>query len=42
MFAPLITATNFFCAPTSWLSTMYRFKAASARAPAGAVMDRVS
>lgn len=42
MLAPLTTATNRFPAPISWLSMMYRFSPATARAPDGSVMDLVS
>ena len=40
--APLITTANFFPEPTSWLSKIYLFKPAKARAPAGSVTERVS
>lgn len=40
--APLITTTNFFPEPMSWLSKIYLFKPAKARAPAGSVTERVS
>ncbi len=40
--APLITATNFFLEPMSWLSVMCLFKPAKAKAPAGSVTERVS
>jgi len=42
MFAPLTTTTNFFRAPISSLSMIWRFKPAKARAPAGSVIERVS
>ena len=40
--APLITTANRFFAPRRLLSRMYCFSPASASAPAGSVIDRVS
>ena len=42
IFAPLITTANLFFAPTSLFSRTYCFNPASASAPAGSVIDRVS
>lgn len=40
--APLTTTANFLPELTSWLSNIYLFKPAKARAPAGSVTERVS